>query len=244
MTEHPRPLIIIPTFCEAENLDLMVSAILSLDAHFEILVVDDNSPDGTGQIADDLAQRLPAVHVLHRSGKLGLGSAYVEGFRWAIERGYDYVFEMDCDFSHDPKYLSQFLQGIASADLVVGSRYVQGGDTPNWGILRRFISFGGNAFARAMLGLKTHDCTSGFRCYRREMLQRVPWGKIRLQGYGFQIGAAHCVERLGGRVVEFPIVFIDRRAGKSKMSFKIVVEAFSYVTRLAIQEKLSWDARA
>jgi len=236
-TEASRSLIVIPTYNEAENLESLISAISGLDAGFEILVVDDNSPDGTGEIADRLSQELPKIHVLHRPGKMGLGTAYVEGFRWAIAREYDYIFEMDCDFSHHPSYLPTFLTEIASADLVIGSRYVDGGSTPSWGFLRKFISRGGNFFARAMLGLRTHDCTGGFRCYRRSMLQRVPWDEIRLQGYGFQVGAAYYVERLGGRIVEFPIVFEDRRAGKSKMSLKIVIEAFSYVTRLALSEK-------
>lgn len=235
--EVSHSLIVIPTYNEAENLESLVSAISGLDAGFEILVVDDNSPDGTGEIADRLSQELPGIHVLHRPGKMGLGTAYVEGFRWAIAREYDYVFEMDCDFSHHPSYLPTFLTEIPSADLVIGSRYVDGGSTPSWGFIRKFISRGGNFFARAMLGLKTHDCTGGFRCYRRTMLQRVPWDEIRLQGYGFQVGAAYYVERLGGRVIEFPIVFEDRRAGKSKMSLKIVIEAFAYVTRLALSEK-------
>lgn len=234
MTTHTRSLIVIPTYNEAENLESLISAILALDAGFEILVVDDNSPDGTGDIADRLSRELPGIHVLHRSGKMGLGTAYVEGFKWAIEQLYDFVLEMDCDFSHDPRYLPTFLDKIASADLVIGSRYTRGGKTPDWGVLRRLISAGGNVFARSMLGLKTRDCTGGFRCYRREILQRVPWEEIRLQGYGFQVGAVCYVERLGGRVVEFPIVFEDRRAGHSKMSFKIVVEAFAYVVRLAL----------
>lgn len=237
MTKHTRSLIIIPTYNEAENLEPLVSAILALDAGFEILVVDDNSPDGTGEIADHLSTELQSIHVLHRPGKMGLGTAYVEGFKWAIAREYDYVFEMDCDFSHDPSYLPTFLTKITSADLVIGSRYVKGGSTPTWGLLRKLISRGGNVFARFMLSLKTHDCTGGFRCYRREILQRVPWEGIRLQGYGFQVGAVYYVERLAGKVVEFPIVFKDRRVGKSKMSFKIVIEAFSYVTRLALSRK-------
>jgi len=235
--EQARSLIIIPTYNEAENLEPLVSAVLALDAGLEILVVDDNSPDGTGQIADRLSETLGVVHVLHRPGKMGLGTAYVEGFKWAIEHGYDYVFEMDCDFSHDPAYLPTFLSKVSEADLVIGSRYVKGGGTPNWGVLRKLISWGGNAFARLMLGLKTHDCTGGFRCYRRQMLQRVPWEQIRLQGYGFQVGAVYYVERLGGRVAEFPIIFEDRRVGQSKMSSKIVVEAFAYVTRMALSGK-------
>ncbi len=237
MTEQTRSLIVIPTYNEAENLGPLISAILALDAGFEMLVIDDNSPDGTGEIADRLSRELPGVHVLHRPGKMGLGTAYVEGFKWAIEQGYDYIFEMDCDFSHNPNYLPTFLTQIASADLGVGSRYIKGGSTPNWELLRKLISWGGNAFARFMLGLKTHDCTGGFRCYRREMLQQVPWHEIRLQGYGFQVGAVYYVERLGGKVTEFPIAFEDRRVGQSKMSFKIVVEAFAYVTRMALSSK-------
>lgn len=234
MTGQMRALIAIPTYNEAENLEALVSAIQALEAGLEVLIIDDSSPDGTGEIADRLSSELTGIHVLHRPGKMGLGTAYVEGFGWAMERGYDCVFEMDCDFSHDPGYLPRFLEKIGSADLVIGSRYVRGGSTPGWGLLRRFISRGGNAFARLMLGLKTHDCTGGFRCYRREMLQRVPWGEIRLQGYGFQVGAVYHVERLGGKIVEFPIAFRDRRAGASKMSLRIVIEAFSFVSRLAL----------
>jgi len=235
--EHQRALIIIPTFNEAENLKAIVTDILALKAGFEILIIDDNSPDGTGEIADHLTETLPGIHALHRPGKMGLGTAYIKGFEWAVEHGYDYVFEMDCDFSHHPRYLPTFMTEIASADLVIGSRYIPGGDTPNWSLLRRFISRGGNAFARLMLGLKTHDCTGGFRCYRREMLQQVPWGEIHLQGYGFQVGSVFYVENLGGRVAEFPIVFEDRRVGKSKMSYKIVLEAFIYVTKMALTGK-------
>jgi dolichol-phosphate mannosyltransferase len=191
-------------------------------------------------IAEDLGKEWPGIHVLHRPGKMGLGTAYVQGFKWAVDHGYDYVFEMDCDFSHDPKYLPTFLAKIESADMVLGSRYVRGGSTPDWSLLRRLISGGGNTFARIMLGLKTHDCTGGFRCYRREMLQRIPWDEIRLQGYGFQVGAVYHIERRGGRIVEFPIVFPDRRVGESKMSSRIVFEAFAYVIRLAVAD---WRGR-
>jgi len=234
--QKSRSLIIVPTYNEAENLKNLVAAIQALDLGLEILVVDDNSPDGTGDIADRLSESLDGIHVLHRAGKMGLGTAYVQGFKWAIEHGYDYVFEMDCDFSHDPQYLPNFLQEIESADLVIGSRYVPGGNTPDWGLLRKFISWGGNTFARFMLRLKTHDCTGGFRCYRCDLLRQVPWEEIQLQGYGFQVGAVYYVERLGGRVAEFPIVFQDRRVGKSKMSSNIVLEAFIYVTRMAFKK--------
>lgn len=227
-------LIVIPTYNEIENLESLVRDILVQATECDILVVDDNSPDGTGELADHLAAELEEVHVIHRSGKMGLGTAYIQGFKWALARGYEYVLEMDCDFSHHPRYLSNFFKAIQSADLVIGSRYVKGGGTLNWGWLRKFISSGGNMFARLMLGLKTCDCTGGFRCYRREMLQKVPWDTMQLKGYAFQVGSVYYVERLGGRVSEFPIIFEDRRVGKSKMSFRIVVEAFVYVIRMAL----------
>jgi len=229
-----KALIIIPTYNEADNLGPLVREIVALPVAFDILVVDDNSPDGTGEIADRLASELPAIHVLHRPGKQGLGTAYIAGFGWALAQGYDCMLEMDCDFSHHPRYLPTFLELIAKADLVIGSRYVPGGSTANWGPLRKIISAGGNLFARAMLGLKTRDCTGGFRCYRREIIERVPWGEINLHGYGFQIGAVYYVEQLGGKVIEFPIIFEDRRVGQSKMSAAITLEALSFVTRLAL----------
>jgi dolichol-phosphate mannosyltransferase len=234
MAQNRRALIVMPTYNEAENLEPLVDSIHALGCGFEILVVDDNSPDGTGDIADRLSHKREGIHVLHRPGKMGLGTAYIAGFKWAVDRGYDYIFEMDCDFSHKPHYLPTFLEVIASADLVIGSRYIKGGNTPNWGIVRKLISKGGNVFARCVLGLHSYDCTSGFRCYRREMLQQMPWEEINLQGYGFQIACVYYVDRLGGKVSEFPITFEDRRVGKSKMSFKIVVEAFFYVMQMAL----------
>jgi dolichol-phosphate mannosyltransferase len=240
-TNRPKALIIIPTYNEAENLAPLISQILALTPSMplDVLVIDDNSPDGTGEIADRLSHTHANVHALHRPGKMGLGTAYVRGFTWAIERGYDYVFEMDCDFSHHPRYLPTFLEKIKGSDLVIGSRYVQGGRTPDWGLMRKFISRGGNAFARLMLNLKTHDCTGGFRCYHREILERIPWENVNLQGYGFQVSAVYYVEQMGGKVVEFPIVFEDRRVGQSKMSTKIFIEAFAYVVKMAIQQRFS-----
>jgi len=233
MDDRTMALIVIPTYNEAGNLEPLVREIVALPTAFDILVVDDNSPDGTGEIADRLSEELPAVHVLHRPGKQGLGTAYIAGFRWALARGYDCVLEMDCDFSHHPRYLPAFLEHIEHADLVIGSRYVLDGGTANWGILRKFVSAGGNFFARTMLGLRTSDCTGGFRCYRRKMIELVPWEEINVHGYGFQIGAIYHVERLGGRVAEFPIIFEDRRVGQSKMSMYIFFEAFAFVIRLA-----------
>lgn len=236
--ETVRPLIVLPTYNEAENLPAIVGEVLALPERFDVLVIDDNSPDGTGAIADGLAAAHDQVHVLHRPGKQGLGTAYIAGFRWALERGYGYVLEMDADFSHQPRYLPTFLQEVAAADLVLGSRYVPGGGTRNWSWLRRFISAGGNHFARAMLGLRTHDCTGGFRCYRASLLARIPWEEVQLRGYGFQVGAVYHAERLGARVREFPIIFEDRRVGQSKMSRRIVAEAFLYVTRTALRDRL------
>ncbi len=236
MTQHPLSLIIIPTYNEAENLEPLVSAILALDAGFEILVVDDNSPDGTGEIADRLAAELPQVHVLHRPAKMGLGTAYVQGFEWALRRDYQHVFQMDCDFSHHPRYLPIHLEKAVAADVVIGSRYVPGGGTVNWGWLRQLVSAGGNFFARTMLGLHVQDCTGGFRCYRREVIQMIPWDKVRLQGYGFLIGTVYQVQRLGFAITEFPIIFEDRRTGQSKMSFRIMVEAFLYVMMTAMSQ--------
>ena len=235
MDGDPLALIVVPTYNEAENLESLVQQINAQPIAFDILVVDDNSPDGTGEIADRLASTLSTVHVQHRPGKQGLGTAYIAGFRWALEHNYAYIMEMDCDFSHHPRYLPAFLEHIEDADLVIGSRYVPGGGTPDWGLVRRLISAGGNWFARAMLGLKTHDCTAGYRCYRRATIERVPWGEIDLHGYGFQIGALYHVERLAGRVAEFPILFYDRQVGRSKMSTGIVVEAMLFVIRLALR---------
>jgi len=234
MNHHDKALIVIPTYNEADNLEPLTREIVALPARFDILVVDDNSPDGTGEIADRLVKELPAVHVLHRPGKQGLGTAYIAGFQWALERDYEYILEMDCDFSHHPRYLPTFLETIERADLVIGSRYVPGGGTANWGALRKLISASGNYFARAMLGLKTRDCTGGFRCYRRKLIELVPWEEINLHGYGFQIGAVYHVERMGGRIAEFPIIFEDRRVGQSKMSTAIIIEAFAFVTTLAL----------
>jgi dolichol-phosphate mannosyltransferase len=237
MDGNGRALIVIPTYNEADNLEPMVHAITALAVPVDILVVDDNSPDGTGVIAECLAKELGHVHVLHRPCKQGLGTAYIAGFGWALERDYEYVFEMDCDFSHHPRYLPMFLERIQDADLVIGSRYVRQGGTANWGLVRKLISAGGNLFARTMLGLKTRDCTGGFRCYRRKIIESVPWSEIDLQGYGFQVGAVYYVEQMGAQVVELPIIFEDRQVGESKMSIGIVLEAFSFVIKLALTRR-------
>lgn len=226
-----KTLIIIPTYNERENLHPLLEQIFGYAPETDVLIVDDNSPDGTGTLADELAASDSRIHVMHRAGKLGLGTAYIAGFKYAIEHGYDAAFEMDADFSHDPRYLPDFLQKIEQADLVIGSRYIPGGDTPNWSLLRRFISGGGNIFARFMLGLPIHDCTAGFRCYRREVLESIGLDTIESQGYAFQVELAYRVYKKGFRIVETPIVFMDRRVGKSKMSRTIFVEGFAWVIR-------------
>lgn len=236
-----KTLIIIPTYNEVENLRPLLKELFTYAPATDVLIVDDNSPDGTGQLADDIHNENPQVHVLHRAGKLGLGTAYIAGFKYAIEHGYDAAFEMDADFSHDPRYLPDFLNKIEQADLVIGSRYIPGGDTPNWSFSRRFISGGGNIFARFMLGLPIHDCTAGYRCYRREVLERIGLDSVESQGYAFQVEMAYRVRRQGFKIVETPIIFMDRRVGKSKMSRTIFLEAFTYVlrTRFGLNKKPS-----
>src|SRR5437588_881859 len=234
-----KTLIIIPTYNEFDNLRPLLQEIFSFAPAADVLIVDDNSPDGTGKLADQIHVENPQVNVLHRAGKLGLGTAYIAGFKYAVEHGYDVAFEMDADFSHDPRYLPDFLQKIENADLVIGSRYVPGGDTPNWSLLRRFISGGGNIFARFMLGVPVHDCTAGYRCYRRQVLESIDLDTIQSQGYAFQIEMAYRTMQQGFKITETPIIFMDRRVGKSKMSRKIVIEGFTYVlrTRLGIGKK-------
>ena len=226
-----RAIISIPTYNERENIVNLVLDIQRAVRGVDILIIDDNSPDGTGQIADQMASHDRSIHVMHRPGKMGLGTAYVAGFRYAIEQGYDLVFEMDADFSHNPMYLPQFLTLAEHADLVIGSRYIKGGGTPNWAPLRKFISGGGNMFARAVLGIPVHDCTGGYRCYRTSALRTLNLGAIRAQGYAFQVEMAYNFWKSGFRIRETPIIFEDRRVGSSKMSRKIFIEAFLWVVR-------------
>jgi dolichol-phosphate mannosyltransferase len=226
-----KTLIIIPTYNEIENLRPLLETVFSYAPETDLLIVDDNSPDGTGELADKIHEEDPRVHVLHRAGKLGLGTAYIAGFKYAVEHGYDAAFEMDADFSHDPRYLPDFLREIEHADLVIGSRYVRGGGTPNWTLMRRIISGGGNLFARFMLGMPIRDCTAGYRCYRREVLENLDLATIQTQGYGFQVEMAYRVWKHNYKIVETPIIFMDRRVGKSKMSRKIFFEGFLYVVR-------------
>ena len=228
-----RALVIIPTYNELENLPKIVPMVLAQAPVFEVLIVDDNSPDGTGALADQMAEQDPRIHVLHRSGKLGLGTAYVEGFKWAIERGFEYAFEMDADFSHDPAHLPVFLTEMANADLVIGSRYLEGRVTVvNWPFSRLLLSYFANVYARWITGLKLWDSTGGFKCYRREVLQAIDLDDVRSNGYSFQIETSFRAWRKKFRLKEIPITFTDRTEGHSKMSRAIVYEAVGMVWRL------------
>jgi dolichol-phosphate mannosyltransferase len=229
-----KALVVIPTYNEKDNLGEIVPRILAVDPRFEVLVVDDNSPDGTGEIADELAARIPRVHVIHRSGKLGLGSAYRAGFRFALERDYDFVFEMDSDFSHDPASLPEFLTAIADADLVIGSRYLRGVTVVNWPMGRLLLSYTANRYTRLVTGLPLCDSTTGFKCFRRQVLEAIDLDRVRSEGYSFQIEMNFKAWKKGFRIREIPIVFSDRRVGHSKMSKRIVREAMAMVWRLRL----------
>jgi dolichol-phosphate mannosyltransferase len=227
------PWLVLPTYNEAENIEPFVAAVRAvLPPGARILVVDDGSPDGTGRIADRLAGEIEQLSVLHRPRKEGLGPAYVAGFRAALEGGAGLVVEMDCDFSHDPRHLPSLLEAAETADVVIGSRYVEGGGVGDWGPLRRAISRGGSAYARAVLGIDVRDTTAGFKCLRREVLEAIDLDSIQARGYAFQVEMTYRALREGFKVVEVPIVFRDRRAGSSKMDRSIVAEAALRVPRL------------
>ena len=227
--DKSKVMVVIPTYNEADNLPTLMGELLTLGLPgLQILVVDDDSPDGTGRVADDLARRQPdRVHVLHRSGKLGLGTAYRAGFQYALEHGADYVVQMDADFSHSPAYIPQFLDAIEACDVVVGSRYVAGGSLDErWGWGRYFLSWWANSvYTRMILGLKVKDATAGFKCWRRATLQGIGLDRVRSNGYVFQVEMAYLTEKLGYCFVEVPIHFEDRRIGQSKMTGQVKVEA-------------------
>ncbi|MEO8578330.1 MAG: polyprenol monophosphomannose synthase [Gemmatimonadales bacterium] len=228
-----RALVIIPTYNERENVSRIIAAVLAQDPSIDVLIVDDGSPDGTGKIADDISAANPRVHAIHRSGKLGLGTAYVAGFRWALERDFELIFEMDADFSHSPEALPLFLKAIQSADLVLGSRYQHGQvNVVNWPMSRLFLSYGANIYARRITGLPIFDATGGFKCFRRRVLEAIDLSDIKSNGYAFQIEMTFRAWRKGFRIIEIPIVFVDRTEGTSKMSKKIVREAVWMVWRL------------
>ena len=226
----PRVLVIIPTYNERENLELIAQRVLTSVPDVNLLVVDDGSPDGTGKIADELAEADARVHVLHRSAKAGLGAAYIAGFDWGLDAGYDVLVEMDADGSHAPEQLARLLRALDSADLVLGSRWIPGGAVVNWPRSRELISRGGNLYTRLALGVGLRDATGGFRAYRREVLEGVDYASVASQGYCFQVDLAWRAVRGGYRVVEVPITFAERERGESKMSGSIVREAFWRVT--------------
>jgi dolichol-phosphate mannosyltransferase len=232
------PWLILPTYNEAENIQAIIAAAAETLAEaapegFRVLVVDDGSPDGTGQIVERLAAEHEWLEVLHRSEKSGIGRAYLAGFRYALDHDAAFVFEMDSDFSHDPRDLARLLDAVRSgADLALGSRYVPGGGTADWGLLRRFVSQGGSTYARLVLGLAVKDLTGGFKCFRREVLEAIHFDSVRSQGYAFQVELNYRTVRAGFRVVEVPIVFRDRQRGTSKMSWRIAAEAMWLVPQL------------
>lgn len=226
------PVIVIPTYNESDNIERLVKEILALECGVSILIVDDNSPDGTGEIADRLSGELDMVHVVHRESKQGLGTAYVHGFKVALDMGADLIFEMDADFSHDPRYIPQFLSASNDHDVIIGSRYVEGGGTENWSIIREVISRGGSLYSRFFTGLKIKDPTAGYKCYRSEVLRKIDFSRIKASGYAFQVEMVYVCTILGFDVYELPIIFTDRRVGHSKMSKNIVFEAIWLVAGL------------
>jgi dolichol-phosphate mannosyltransferase len=228
-----RTLIIVPTYNERQNIERLIEAVLSQDPTIDMLIVDDGSPDGTGDLVDSIAARNPRVHVLHRAAKLGLGTAYVAGFKWALERDYQFIGEMDADFSHNPDKLPVFLKALETADLVIGSRYQNGQvNVVNWPIGRLFLSYTANIYARRVTGLPIFDATAGFKIFRRRVLEAIDLDDIRSNGYAFQIEMHMRAWKKGFRIVEIPIIFVDRSEGDSKMSKKIVREAVWMVWRL------------
>jgi len=233
-----KALVLIPTYNERENLVPLMKQIFSEGLPLEVLIIDDHSPDGTGAVADELAAADSRVHVMHRAGKMGLGSAYVAGFRYALERDYDAVFEMDADFSHNPDSLPEFLRELENADLVVGSRYLHGVTVVNWPLKRLVLSYGANVYSRIITGIPIKDLTGGYKCFRRQVLESLDLSRVRSDGYGFQIEINYKAWRKGFRIREIPILFVDRRAGESKMNRRIVWEAAWMVWRLRILDLL------
>ncbi len=230
-----RALVIIPTYNELENIRNIVSEVLKQDARIEVMVVDDSSPDGTGAVVKEMMQAEPRIHIIERPGKMGLGTAYVAGFKYAIAGGFDCVFEMDADFSHDPNMLPEFLRRIEEHDLVLGSRYIKGVNVINWPMKRLLLSYYANVYTRIVTGMPVRDATGGFKCFRIEVLKAINLDAVRSNGYAFQIEMSFKAYRKGFRVHEIPIIFMDRRVGVSKMSKKIVREAVTMVWRLRFQ---------
>ena len=243
MPETPRPAltrvaVLIPTYNEAENLPGVVERVRSVTPEVDVVVLDDNSPDGTGEIADRLAAADEQVHVLHRPGKAGLGAAYLDGFQWAIDRGYDAVVEMDADGSHQPEHLPAMLAAAADADLVIGSRWVRGGAIENWALHRKALSVGGNVYTKVLLGMPVHDATAGYRVYRTAALQEIGLADVASQGYCFQVDLTWRAVRKGLTVVEVPITFVEREIGHSKMSRDIMTESLRRITTWGVGHRV------
>jgi len=236
-----KALIVVPTYNEKENIEGIIEAVLALGGDIEILVVDDNSPDGTGEIVDRLAASEQRIHVIHREGKMGLGSAYIAGFKWALaSTDAQFVFEMDADFSHDPNAIPELLEKAKDYDLVIGSRYLHGITVINWPLSRLILSYGANRYTHIVTGLPLRDSTGGFKCFRRETLEQLPLDTIKSDGYSFQIEMNFFCWKKGLRIVEIPIIFTDRRVGVSKMSRKIIWEAAFMVWRLRFMNPRRW----
>ena len=231
-----KTLVVTPTYNEAENMEVFVKHVLSHGPDIQILIVDDNSPDGTGDIVEKLMARNTSIHLIRRPGKMGLGTAYVEGFRYAISHSFDYIFEMDADFSHNPDEIPRFLEKISLCDLVLGSRYTNGVRVVNWPIRRLILSYAANVYTRVITGMPVKDATGGFKCFRREVLESINLDNVHSNGYAFQIEINFKVWSKGFRVCEHPIIFVDRHSGVSKMSRKIVYEAVFMVWKLKLQK--------
>lgn len=233
-------IVIIPTYKEKENIESIVLAIVSLPVKFDILVIDDNSPDGTGAIVKSLQSSIPNLHLIERPAKLGLGTAYITGFKWALEKGYQYIYEMDADFSHNPQDLISLYNACQNgADMAIGSRYISGVNVVNWPLSRVLMSYMASIYVRMITGMKIMDTTAGFKCYRREVLESIHPDKIRSKGYGFQIEMKFTAWKLGYRIVEVPIVFTDRKMGASKMTGGIFNEALWGVLRMKLRSSFT-----
>ena len=230
-----KSLVIVPTYNEIENVPTLLKNIFNLNIPgLDVLIIDDNSPDGTAGLIKEMMKNEERLFLLERPGKMGLGTAYISGFRYALEKGYDYIFEMDADMSHDPKELPNFLKAIENADVVIGSRYLKGVNVINWPLSRLMLSVFASKYTRLVTGLPLHDCTAGYKCFRREVLEAIPLDKVRSNGYSFQIEMNFKAWKRGFRIVEIPIVFHDRTVGKSKMSRKIMIEAALMVWKLRL----------
>lgn len=232
-------LIVIPTYNECDNIERLLGRILNVDPGIEVLVVDDNSPDGTGQLVESLTKNYPRVHLLKRPGKQGLGPAYIAGFRWGLARDYQFFMEMDADLSHRPRYIPRFLEHIKNFDVVIGSRWVRGGGIANWPLTRVLLSRMASLYSRLILGIPVNDLTAGFICYRRAVLERLPLDQLHSDGYSFQIEMKYRAWKMGFKLFEFPIWFTDRKAGDSKISKRIVIEALKIVWLLRFKSPTS-----